>query len=950
MQKRVIAFSVLFLLGIFISLSLISADYCSIVPKAECNSSVSGVPVLNLSASSNAHGELVTATGVGASSYPDTVCCYHISNSSRTCSKASNSYYAVLGTKVPANKVIGLSSATNAHAEMTGLTNYNTNVCSSKLSNCENISSSSLCNSSQSYISVVNLSAPTNAHIGSLGTQICCQVSGLAAGTLSCKLTNATWSYSPSEVGNKVALIVNGTGCVSGSSSAGITFQVYNSSGIASMFTAPGSVQFPTKGEAVYNWTIQIGSSQYNLPASGQKLVFKASVSNGGSSTIWSNSTGAGPTQQLQVYPQKVDCNKIGLNYAGYNSSSNYHKGTDPTVYDMQNACSSDPCNVSGLIYTSPGSGSWIYGLIWQWDNISNKQKGGTCSYFVKQTVGGTASNPTCQSGTTLCYNLTDTYNPYFCALGSTCPIDTATGSPMNPTPPSSTCGEKAGCVNPICNTGDQDSCVSGAVCYKTTLGGLCLSSSSVPELPGSEEYATSGGTVMAFPLSGSSVTFSLPPGSNSSYGSNLTLLPEGGSLNLSFSSSHDLVAVLSNSSDSWTLPSGSEVSTPDNVLVGIGSTGGYAYFPQGTVVEYPNGSKSAPSSGYLYKSIGIALQFASPTMGLMKGQTGAVEILGGSGAGYNIVSSTNPDVANVSLSDGNMLYVTGNNTGSTAVTVNDSVGDTATLTVSVTVPGTGINLPSFPNLLVGGFVEGTVSGGTGGYKIVSSTNSSVASVSLKSGNWLEVTGLKVGSTKITINDSSGDNATTKVTVISGGLISVIVNPSATGVPTAGEGQITCMGANGQISVYSMSSCPVGTTNAPGNCASLSTSGSSSTCSAGLICVKSGSGGYCHDPLIVAGECIRHTVSTSGNCSASNGLVEYNWTVTWTGTSSDQPSWCQAGHEVFNCPPQTELPVFTAYNAIEVIVILAAIYAAVVFAKKKSKKHSGKRKSREKKS
>ena len=117
-----------------------------------------GQIILRLSSATNAHGEVWN----GAGNYPIEICYDKIfgtsGNGVRTCTGS--------------NKIVGLSSSTNAHAEEPIQTNYPTQVCYDDLS-C--VARTSGCQTGESL--VVSLSSNTNAHLASDASypvDICC--------------------------------------------------------------------------------------------------------------------------------------------------------------------------------------------------------------------------------------------------------------------------------------------------------------------------------------------------------------------------------------------------------------------------------------------------------------------------------------------------------------------------------------------------------------------------------------------------------------------------------------------------------------------------------------------------------------------------------------------------------------------------------------------------------
>ena len=124
-------------------------ESCSITDRASCT----GTIVMDLSDTTNAHGELASE-----GNYNNVLCCNFAG--SLTCDGQ--------------NKIIGLSSTTNAHAEIPTEITYSNEVCYSDL---ECISTSSICGNTSYTLSVLSLSDFTNAHIGGIddyNINICC--------------------------------------------------------------------------------------------------------------------------------------------------------------------------------------------------------------------------------------------------------------------------------------------------------------------------------------------------------------------------------------------------------------------------------------------------------------------------------------------------------------------------------------------------------------------------------------------------------------------------------------------------------------------------------------------------------------------------------------------------------------------------------------------------------
>ncbi len=210
MQKR--------MLKLFVSLSIIiffigftSALTCSVMSATDCTDNGWNI-VMRLSSATNAHAEI-------SGTYPQVLCCDE--TKSTTCSTDNHLFY---GAGVPSNKITGLSSLTNAHAQRTEDTTYTNNVCYEDL---ECISTTSTCpvtnpNPSNNYpMELLDLSSATNAHVGTgYSTKICCKDS--SARSL-CLLSSASWEKTDAFNGEEINMNVGGTNCAG----ATITFEIY---------------------------------------------------------------------------------------------------------------------------------------------------------------------------------------------------------------------------------------------------------------------------------------------------------------------------------------------------------------------------------------------------------------------------------------------------------------------------------------------------------------------------------------------------------------------------------------------------------------------------------------------------------------------------------------------------------------------------------------------------
>ena len=191
MKKLVIVFVLIFLVG------MISANSCSIKTANQC-SSAGEYAVMGLSASSNAHGESPIKscrqfddTGLGVcNALPHNGCTWVLGLGWCLGTYVDLEYNNVLccdfgdGVQTDectgSNKILGLSSASNAHAEIPTLDNYYVDVCYEDLS-CVSVNGNQNCPTGTS--SILSLSADTNAHLGGASSytslknkKICCNV------------------------------------------------------------------------------------------------------------------------------------------------------------------------------------------------------------------------------------------------------------------------------------------------------------------------------------------------------------------------------------------------------------------------------------------------------------------------------------------------------------------------------------------------------------------------------------------------------------------------------------------------------------------------------------------------------------------------------------------------------------------------------------------------------
>ncbi len=149
--------SVFLLISILLlTLGFISAEpLCTVISSNNCNSP--NVVLMRISGNTNAHGALESQSNFPTN---QVVCCQDIAVGSRTCLDDDED-------GIPENKIIGLSSSGNAHAERPEFDSqdYEDHVCYSSFSDVRGISDPDFVPGD--YIPILSLSSETNAHIGS---------------------------------------------------------------------------------------------------------------------------------------------------------------------------------------------------------------------------------------------------------------------------------------------------------------------------------------------------------------------------------------------------------------------------------------------------------------------------------------------------------------------------------------------------------------------------------------------------------------------------------------------------------------------------------------------------------------------------------------------------------------------------------------------------------------
>ncbi|MEK6849973.1 MAG: hypothetical protein AABX85_00165, partial [Nanoarchaeota archaeon] len=148
-----------------------------------------------------------------------------------------------------ANKVVGLSSSSNAHAQNPALGTYPTNVCYGNL-NCTVVSGaigSKTCTGLIGYNFTLSMSGTTNAHIaadGSYPFKLCCKLGAAPVVPLSPDITSAIWAdaagstITQASLSQNIKMIAN-TQLLDGKI---INFTIYNSSNGAVLYRGSSTV------------------------------------------------------------------------------------------------------------------------------------------------------------------------------------------------------------------------------------------------------------------------------------------------------------------------------------------------------------------------------------------------------------------------------------------------------------------------------------------------------------------------------------------------------------------------------------------------------------------------------------------------------------------------------------------------------------------------------------
>ena len=503
MKKEVIKFGIfiLFLL-IFLSFGIFAAapepGKCIITQSSlnDCVAVDGNYKIMGLSAATNAHAQFPYVD------YPYVLCC-HFGTGDTTCSKEAHPIY---GSSVPKNKVVGLSSSTNAHAEAPDQTNYLTKVCYEDLS-C--IASTTGCSSGE--IGVVNLSAATNAHVGTgtgFQTAICCKSAKYLS---ACTIKSASWNQVQTNEGVKVYLTVKGSGLecdgqtlnieVRGATKSNATSVAFRGDTALSWWTAEWKCGTKIAGICLSDYAYDFNASVVGvLGGTGKSMISSNKLTVKQSSTIDYCST----ISSCEEYTDPNECNtdspcavansqgtSQGVACDGIKTfcSCSYNDETSKCEFVWSEIKTSECesgytlCHdkTSGVDYCYPASCPSGNEPVTNDNGVCEPNEGCSADCEGKQdscVSGATCSGGKCSGtkvpisteikcnyGFTLCNETTTKMN--YCYPGNKCP----TGQ----TPPSNgngKCDLGEGCTSTDCKDGNQDSCVSGVYC----LSGKCAS------------------------------------------------------------------------------------------------------------------------------------------------------------------------------------------------------------------------------------------------------------------------------------------------------------------------------------------------------------------------------------------------------------------------------------------------------------------------------------------
>ena len=138
-----------------------------------------------------------------------------------------------------------------------------------------------------------------------------------------------------------------------------------------------------------------------------------------------------------------------------------------------------------------------------------------------------------------------------------------------------------------------------------------------------------------------------------------------------------------------------------------------------------------------------------------------------GGTAPYSMTKNSDESIAIANFS-GTSLIVVGIASGKTSVTITDSSSPAQSVTVPIAIGATGQELSADPSSVsagIGEVVTSTISGGVGDYTIDTDADTTIATTSIDSNGTLTITGNALGTTSVTIKDSSATPKTVTVDI-----------------------------------------------------------------------------------------------------------------------------------------------------------------------------------------
>ncbi len=180
----------------------------------------------------------------------------------------------------------------------------------------------------------------------------------------------------------------------------------------------------------------------------------------------------------------------------------------------------------------------------------------------------------------------------------------------------------------------------------------------------------------------------------------------------------------------------------------------------------------------------------------LKVGGSETLSITSGNG-GYKL-SDFDKTIATATLKGENKIEIKAVGKGETTITVKDKKGKTAEIKVTVTEEKVfEIKVESTSaNLKVGGSETLSITSGNGDYK-VSSDDTSVATVTLKGEDKIEIKAVKKGETTITVKDKKGKTATITVTVKEEQVVEITVEKSSVSMKVGEKKMLSITSGNG---------------------------------------------------------------------------------------------------------------------------------------------------------